>query len=460
MEVHSREPVGSIDLEDATSLGKRSRCGETTVRSMVEGDVERWIGSNAERLHEFLRDLLTCPAPSWPPSDGANAQERLADELTALGFETELLTPDVDGLDRKYESFGLGNAHAQVGPRRVVLTRVEGLGGGRSLLLNGHADVVGPGDVASWTRPPFAGTTDGGRLVGRGAADARGPLAALVYALACARDVSGGLAGDVMLVSVGDEEIGGPGTLAALDAGWTADAAIVGEPTGLAVCPASRVAASFRLEVSGVEAHAGAAFKGVNAILNTAKYIEALVELQAELDRTRPHPLYENVPVAHAFNIATISGGEHPGVVPKRCVLEVVAGGVPGETPRDLRSWVAACVDAVTQSDEWLAAHPPKLTWLLELEGASTPTQDPFVQAALAAGRRALRAEPLVEPFLGGSDLRFVTTEFEIPAVHIGPGDMLAAHGYNESVELREVARGAAFCAHVLLEWSGRPYCL
>ena len=54
---------------------------------MVEDDVERWIGGNEERLHAFLRDLLTCPAPSWPPSDGANAQERLADELTALGFE-------------------------------------------------------------------------------------------------------------------------------------------------------------------------------------------------------------------------------------------------------------------------------------------------------------------------------------------------------------------------------------
>jgi acetylornithine deacetylase len=109
----------------------------------------------------------------------------------------------------------------------------------------------------------------------------------------------------------------------------------------------------------------------------------------------------------------------------------------------------------VTDGDEWLAAHPPKLTWLLELDGAATPTHDPFVQAALAAGRRALGAEPLVEPFLGGSDLRFVTTEFGIPAVHIGPGDMLAAHGYDESVELSEVSRGAAFCAHLLLEWSG-----
>ena len=415
--------------------------------------MDRWIRANAERLHAFLRDLLRCPAPSWPPSDGPDAQDRVAGELTALGFETEVLMPDPEGLDRNYKSFRVGDAHSQMAPRPVVLTRAAGRGGGRSLLLNGHADVVGPGDAASWTQPPFAGATDGSRLVGRGAADARGPLAALAYALACARDVSDGLAGDVMLASVGDEEIGGPGTLAALDAGWIADAAVVGEPTALAVCPASRVAAAFRLEVGGVEAHAGAAFKGVNAILNAAKYIDALVELQAELDRTRPHPLYEHLPVAHAFNIATISGGEATGVVPKRCVLEVVAGGVPGETSRDLRSWVGACIDAVTAGDAWLAEHPPKLTWLLELDGAETVASDPFVQAALVAGRRALGRTPPVEPFLGGSDLRFVTGEFGIPAVHIGPGDMLAGHSYDESVDVAEVDRAAAFCAHLILEW-------
>jgi acetylornithine deacetylase len=423
---------------------------------VADRDVEQWVAANAEGLHAFLRDLLTYPAPAWPPADGADAQERVADELQGLGFETTLLVPDVHALADRYDSFRVGDAHATIEPRPVVITRAAGRGSGRSLLLGGHADVVGPGDLDRWSHPPFGGVTDGCRLVGRGAADARGPLAAFVYALACARDVSGGLAGDVTLISVGDEEVGGPGTLAALDAGWIADAAVVGEPTRLAVCPASRVAAAFRLEVGGVEAHSGAAFKGVNAILNATKYIDALVELQAELDCTRPHPLYERLPVAHAFNVATISGGEFTGVVPNRCVLEVVAGGVPGETPGDLRSWVTACVDAATARDPWLADHRPRVTWLFEFEGAATATDHPFVEAALVAGRRALGRTPPIEPFLGGSDLRFVTAEFGIPAVHIGPGDMLTGHGYDESVELGEVERAAAFCSHLILEWSGR----
>ncbi|HEX6663575.1 MAG TPA: hypothetical protein VF025_07865, partial [Gaiellaceae bacterium] len=107
---------------------------------MVGRDVDQWIGANAERLHAFLRDLLRCPAPSWPSAEGADAQKRVADELTALGFKTELLMPDPVKLDRKYESFRLGDAHSQIAPRPVVLTRAEGRCSGRSLLLNGHAD--------------------------------------------------------------------------------------------------------------------------------------------------------------------------------------------------------------------------------------------------------------------------------------------------------------------------------
>src|SRR5204862_1710759 len=137
-----------------------------------------------------------------------------------------------------------------------------GRGEGRSLILNGHVDVVGVADNACWTYPPFGGEVVDGRIVGRGTADAKGPLVALLFGLACARELSGGLAGDVSVVSVADEEVAGLGTESALAAGGRADAAGVGEPTRLAVAPASRGAVTFRLEVSGAEAHAGAAFLG------------------------------------------------------------------------------------------------------------------------------------------------------------------------------------------------------
>jgi hypothetical protein len=83
---------------------------------VADRDVEQWVAANAERLHAFLRDLLMHPAPAWPPADGADAQERVADELRALGFETTLLVPDVLALADTYDSFRVGDAHAQIDP--------------------------------------------------------------------------------------------------------------------------------------------------------------------------------------------------------------------------------------------------------------------------------------------------------------------------------------------------------
>jgi acetylornithine deacetylase len=292
-----------------------------------------------------------------------------------------------------------------------------------------------------------------GWVVGRGTADAKGPLAGMLFGLACALELSGGLGGDVTVVSVADEEVAGPGTAAAIRAGAVADATVVGEPTRLAVAPASRGAVSFRLEVEGLEAHAGASFLGVNAIEKAVLYVDALMRLQATLDGTRPHPLYAALPVTHAVNVATIHGGESPGVVPRACVLEAAVGCVGGETAAEAKAWVEGALAATTQADPWLREHPPRLSWLLEFEPGMTARDHPFVGAALAAGARALGEMPELVPFLGGSDLRHFTAA-GIPAAHVGPGDMLDAHGYDESVEAAEVVAAAAFIGELVGSWS------
>jgi acetylornithine deacetylase len=319
-------------------------------------------------------------------------------------------------------------------------------------VLNGHVDVVAAGDPALWRHPPFGGEVADGRVFGRGAADAKGPLVGLLFGLACALEVSAGLAGDVTVVSVADEEIAGPGTQAAIAAGPVPDAAIVGEPTGLAVAPASRGAVSFRLEVDGVAAHAGSSFLGVNAIEKAARYVDALVRLQARLDEERPHPLYAGLPVTHAVNVATIHGGVSTGVVPRACALEAVVGCVGEETAAEAKAWVEEAVAATTDADSWLREHPPRLTWLLEFEPGATRVDHPFVETVAAAGERALGRAPELRPFLGGSDLRHFSAT-GIPAVHVGPGDVLDAHGYDESVAADEVVAAAAIVAEAVASW-------
>jgi acetylornithine deacetylase len=377
----------------------------------------------------FLQELVRIERP-------AESQRVVERFLGGCGAEVELLVPGEPG-------------------RPVVVGRVRGRGGGKSLVLNGHVDVVGAGDPVLWSRPPFAAEIVDGRVVGRGSADAKGPLVALVFGLAGALELGGGrLHGDVTVVSVADEEIAGPGTEASIAAGPAPDGAVVGEPTRLAVAPASRGAVTLRLEVEGREAHAGSSFLGVNAIEKAALFVDTLVRLQARLDEERPHPLYAPLPVTHAVNVATIRGGESPGVVPRACVLEAVVGCVGGESAAQAKAWVEEAVAATTRADPWLREHPPRLTWLLEFEPGTTPVDHPLVGAAIAAGTRALGHAPPLLPFLGGSDLRHYTAA-GVPAVHIGPGDLLDAHGYGESVEAAEVVAAAAVLVDLVTGWCG-----
>jgi acetylornithine deacetylase len=248
------------------------------------------VREHADEIVGFLQELVGCERPSNPPALARlNAQDRVEADVEELGLETRRLAPDLAQLS---DHAGYRETAHDYGERPVVIGRAPGAGGGRSLVPNGHADIVGAGDsggleasAARWRpgrRPHFQP-----RRRRR-----EGPLTALLFGLACAREVSDRLRGDVTFMSVADEELGGVCTLAALAAGYTADAALVGEPTGLAVAPASRGAASFRLDVSRREAHSGVAFRGVNAILKTMKYVAAMEQLQRDLDWERPRPLY------------------------------------------------------------------------------------------------------------------------------------------------------------------------
>ncbi len=200
---------GVAALPAVRSAPRGERCDLFAKRNQLRGDA--WVRSarggprradvdrrQRRTAQSFLRDLLTCPAPAWPAVEGADAQKRVAAELEALGFEIELLVPDAERLEKKYASFRVGEAHSQIAARPVVLTRATGRGSGRSLPLDGHADVVGPGDAARWTQPPFGGASDGRARLDRPrrrrrARPARCPR---LCPRLCARRFRGGLAGE------------------------------------------------------------------------------------------------------------------------------------------------------------------------------------------------------------------------------------------------------------------------
>ncbi|HET8895266.1 MAG TPA: M20/M25/M40 family metallo-hydrolase [Gaiellaceae bacterium] len=292
--------------------------------------------------------------------------------------------------------------------------------GAGSVVLNGHLDVVDP---------LLPVELRDGNLYGRGTSDAKGPFASLLFGAAASEC-------DVTVVAVTDEETGGATTLRSLEDGVVGDVCIVGEPTELALATACRGFTRFRLTVRGVHAHPGAGFEGVNAIVKMAPLLVALDGLQAELDRRYPCPLYDELPLGHLINIATVRGGESLLAVPDLCVAEGSAGVIGDDTVEQIQAAILEVVDG--HELEWIE---PAFT------PAYTPADHPFVRAAVeATGAR-------VVPLLGGSDLRHYHA-FGIPGFHLGPGSMRRAHGPDEYVELDQVVAAAEMTAATIRAWS------
>jgi acetylornithine deacetylase len=220
--------------------------------------------------------------------------------------------------------------------RPSVVGVARGRGGGASLMLNAHMDTVG---VEGMTRP-FSAETRDGRLYGRGAYDMKGSLAACM--LAAAQLASEGLAGDVILAAVADEEHASIGMQSVLER-RRADAAIVTEPTGLGVCIAHKGFVWAEIEVEGRAAHGSRPAEGRDAIAAMAPVLTGLAELQVSLDSGAGHPLTGPGSV-HA---SLIEGGQELSSYPARCLLSLERRTAPGESAEDFRRECEALVDGV-----------------------------------------------------------------------------------------------------------------
>lgn len=231
----------------------------------------------------------------------------VVDWLTRAGLEVDVVDP--------------------VAGRPSVIGRARGTGGGRTLLLNAHLDTVGTEAMES----PFDARIENGRLFGRGSYDMKGALAAAMLAVADAAAL--GLAGDVILTAVADEEVASLGTEAVLER-VTADAAIVCEPTELQVAIAHRGFAGFEIETHGVAAHGSRPDLGVDAIVKMGPVLVALEELGRRLQAGRRHPLVG----AGSLHASLIEGGQEFSSYPARCVVTGERRTLPGETAAEIEA--------------------------------------------------------------------------------------------------------------------------
>jgi acetylornithine deacetylase len=229
---------------------------------------------------------------------------------------------------------GLHVSVEEVAPGRPnIVGRARGSGGGPTLLLDAHMDTVG---VAGMEQP-HEPRIEGGRLYGRGAFDMKAGLAAAMSAAALAR----GLAGDVVVAAVVDEEAAAAGTKALIRTGLRADAAIVPEPTGLDVAVAHKGFVGFEIETPGRAAHGSRPERGIDAITRMGPVLTELAELAAGLADRYSHPLLGPA----SLHASTIEGGQEYSSYPERCLLTGEWRTLPGDTASDVERELRAVID-------------------------------------------------------------------------------------------------------------------
>ena len=412
-----------------------------TERRVVDAIADRRDALVALASDLIAFDTITHTAGS-PPRQERALQEHLAALLRGHGAEAELHEPDAAAL----RPHPMVPADLEFDGRPQLVARFRGSGGGRSLLLNGHVDVVDAEPRADWTqRDPFVAEVRGTLLYGRGACDMKGGVASMVIAACTLAELGIPLAGDVIVNTVTEEESTGAGGLFAART-LRADAAIVPEPSGLVVWVACRGSLLPRITVRGRAGHAGIhqlppeRGGAVNAIEKMAIVLEAVRRLREHWARRPSHPYLS----AGDCVPTIVSGGEWLVSYPASCTLEchieylpdrADEAGYGSRVEQEFSEWIWEA----TRQDDWLLLHPPEIVWGVGgVPPAEVAADEPIVQTLLAAGG------DLDQPqMLGGLDNwhdgATLTVEAGIPAVCFGPGDVHRAHTVDEFVPIDDL---------------------
>jgi succinyl-diaminopimelate desuccinylase len=388
------------------------------------------IQVDADGVIAFTQALVRIPSTNEPER---GRSERPAAELVAGQMRAWGWTPQV--------------SEAAPGRPNVVAV-VDGGGDGPTLLLEGHTDVVTDGNPEDWSVDPFGGEIRGGRLYGRGAADMKSGVAAMLYA-ARAVQQAGPFPGRLMVAALADEEGLMLGAHHFVDSGLAegVDGAIVCEPEGGEICPVAKGSLRLRVDLTGRMAHGAMPHQGRNPITAAGRLLTALAGYQQELhDKHGEHALlgwaWVTPTVARAGSLAQIN------VIPAQATLGIDVRSIPGVDHGEVAARVGELAAAAGREDGVTA----EVTVLVDRPTVETPTGDPVVRAVAAAHTAVTGRAPVYGGVPGSTDGTVLTHRGGIPSVVYGPGGKWIAHQADEYVEVEEIVT----CTRVLAEAARR----
>ncbi|WP_027409196.1 peptidase [Anoxybacteroides tepidamans] len=412
--------------------------------------LRKWLTKHRNDGIELLTRLVQ---ESSTQGNEATAQALIIEKCRQLQLELDIWEPEMERM-KHHPYFVSSRATFANSPNIVAVWK--GTGGGRSVILNSHIDVVPEGDMQQWEEDPYSGMLKDGKLYGRGASDMKGGTVSLLLAIEALQSLGIRLKGDVIFQSVIEEESGGAGTLAAILRGYRADGAIIPEPTNMKLFPKQQGSLWFRLTVHGKSAHGGTRYEGVSAIEKAWVVFDRIQQLEAVRNARIQDPLYKNIPIPIPINIGTIQGGTWPSSVPDCVVLEGRMGVAPNETIEHAKREMEQTIEMMNKQDEWFQENPVELEWFgAQWLPSAIEETHPLMHTIIGAYRRAKGTEPIIEAAPWGTDGGLLTQAGAVPTVVFGPGTTAVAHYPNEYIEVDRVFEAAEIIALAIADWCG-----
>ncbi|CAM4470725.1 acetylornithine deacetylase [Paenibacillus endophyticus] len=425
---------------------------------MIEGSVitklQQATEERQDELLALLSQLIAYPTVSPPARNTLEAQRFVEEQLRSAGFETELW--EVYPGDPNVTAIKPGTQRADY----------------RSLLLNGHMDVAEVGDAAQWQHDPFKLTVESGSVYGRGTADMKGGMAALLFAIRLLAEAGVELKGDLLFQSVIGEEAGEAGTRACMERGCTADFAIVADTSHMEIQGQGGVITAWVTVQSPVTyhdgmrsrmIHAGGGVRGASAIEKMVKLIEGLQELERHWAVTKSYPGFPAG--SNTINPAVIEGGRHAAFIADQCALWITVHFYPDEDYESVASEIESHLLKVAEADPWLREHPPTFRWggrsMLEERGEIFPSltleaEGDGLKSLAAAHANQLGSKPTIGMSGSVTDAGWIGRA-GIETVIYGPGELRHAHAVDESVELRELVDYVKVMIAFIADWCNQP---
>jgi acetylornithine deacetylase len=412
--------------------------------------VLEFIDERREAIVEFLRELVAFPSVT---GNELEIQNCLAGKLNRMGLEVDMWEPDHEELRGHPAYIPVKNGYAN---RPNVVGIYRGAGGGRSLLFNGHVDVIPAGSQDAWDNQAFSGDVHENRLFGRGASDMKSGLAAMTMALESLIQMNIKLKGDVILEYTMDEELSGNGTLACVIKGYRADAGICCETSSLHVQPACIGRIWFEIVVRGKPAGIQRRWEGVNAIEKGYEVVKAVANLEAIRINSLSHPLYPDNLSSLPCMVGMFESGSFPSAFPDVCTLKGSIATLPGEGTDQVKQSFVEHINHFSRTDPWLKDHPPEVVFTGYCgDSAEIPRDHPIVRAVSDNFEKVTGQKPPITGRQGAADTRYLIKYGNTPTVIFGPGLTEQMHATNEFVNIDDVIVATKTLALTIMNWCG-----